>query len=84
MLQLRFPFLFLKFVLIIWILEVVNNNFEARFNDPLCLDEVADLHEVHAHVLALLQEFLLLFSEEFGCHFRLVPAILHCRHAAQL
>lgn len=84
MLQLRLSFLFLKFVLIIWILEIVNNDFEIAFNDSFGLDEVTHLHEVHPHVLARLQELLLLLSKEFRCDPWLTPAIFHCRHTTQL
>ena len=86
MLQLRLciPFLFLKFVLIIWILEMVNNDFKVIFNNSFRLDKVTHLHKVHAHVLTSLQELFLLLSEEFRSDSRLSLVILQCRSPTQL
>lgn len=55
---------------------MVNYNFMGYFNNSFRFDKIADLHEIHAHILGSLQEFLFELSEELGCDDRLSTSII--------
>ena len=61
----------LKPILILSILQMINHNLIVHLSYPLSLEEIADLHKIHSHVLNFLQKLLFQVPEKLGCHFGL-------------
>ena len=74
----------LQFVNIARVLQVINNDLVVDLSDPLAIEEILNLHEIHAHLLGLLEEFFAELSEEFWRNFWLRTLTIQCGSAGQL